>query len=181
VLVALLLVAGYLALRRLLRDHIGSVSESVHSRARYAKYLLLAVALVAAALGAAERVVAFDPLAVAFSGSYDGLTFALLGALLLLCLRFFRFWCRYFCPVGALLHLLNRVSVLGRLTRPKRYGRCDLGVRSSDDVDCIQCNRCLTALPRGAPRCAARPRPRLEQDDRSEPSAAAPAAEGALR
>jgi len=46
-----------------------------------------------------------------------------------------RFWCRYLCPLGALLALISRVSVL----------------RHRVDADrCIQCGRCARLCPTGA-------------------------------
>ena len=56
-------------------------------------------------------------------------------------------WCRYLCPVGALLSLGNRLG-LARAWLPRRaYGLCDLGVLARDELDCLQCNSCAAAVP----------------------------------
>jgi len=80
-------------------------------------------------------------------------TAALLGSLV-----YVRFWCRYFCPLGAFLALGNKIALLGRLAPKRRFEHCDLGVRGEYDLDCIRCGRCLggedTRLPHrrhGAP------------------------------
>lgn len=138
------LALGFAILRRSMMALAGAVSPAVHARGRYVKYVLLAVVLTTYAVTGSDAVLSFDPLAVAFSGSYSDLTFLLLAVLLLLCLYYFRFWCRWFCPVGALLNLSNKLALVGRRYRPKKYRRCDLGVQSVHDVDCIQCNRCVT-------------------------------------
>ena len=55
-----------------------------------------------------------------------------------------RFWCRYLCPVGALLSLTNKLALLDRFAPRRRFEHCDLGVRHTYDVDCVRCNRCLS-------------------------------------
>jgi hypothetical protein len=90
-----------------------------------------------------------DPLVGFFSGSLDGGVFAIGVAVVVLSLFFKRFWCRNLCPAGAFLAILNGVRGLGRFL-PRRYvGRCDLGVRSLRDLDCIDCDRC--AIRKRAP------------------------------
>jgi hypothetical protein len=124
--------------------------------ARYAKYLLLALALGAMALGAADRVAATDPLAMAFSRRYGVVAFSLLGLMLVLSSTHFRPFCRHACAVGALTHLTNKGALLRRLAPARRYPSCDLGVRSRFDVDCIQCNRCVGASGAAPPRAGRR-------------------------
>ena len=53
-----------------------------------------------------------------------------------------RFWCRYLCPVGALLSLLNNVTILNRFLPAKRFGRCEFGLTVKDHTDCLYCDRC---------------------------------------
>jgi len=113
-------------------------------RARWVKHVVLAVAATAFLLAGAERVLAFDPLAVVFSGRASGTMWLLIGLVAVASLFLFRFWCRYLCPVGAFLSFGNRLGVLSGIARRKNYTRCDLGVRDREDLDCIQCNRCVT-------------------------------------
>jgi polyferredoxin len=72
-------------------------------------------------------------------GWATALAFLTLGASLI----HVRFWCRYLCPLGALLALSNKVALAPRFAPPRRFGHCDLGVRGEFDLDCIRCNRCL--------------------------------------
>jgi Na+-translocating ferredoxin:NAD+ oxidoreductase RnfG subunit len=53
-----------------------------------------------------------------------------------------RFWCRYVCPVGAFLSLLNNMVILKRYLPAKRFGRCEFGLTAKDRMDCIYCDRC---------------------------------------
>jgi MauM/NapG family ferredoxin protein len=70
-----------------------------------------------------------------------------------------RFWCRYLCPLGALLGLVSKVSFLRPLVRPgcNRCGQC-VGACRVDAIDtrrgyeivpseCTVCLDCLAACP----------------------------------
>jgi polyferredoxin len=80
----------------------------------------------------------------AFRGRLSGWMGALVAVVLLGSLVYVRFWCRYFCPLGAFLALGNKLALLQRLAPQRRFEHCDLGVRDEFDLDCIRCGRCLT-------------------------------------
>ena len=77
-----------------------------------------------------------------------------------------RAWCRYLCPVGALMAIFGRFSLLGlRINTAKctRCGECvracpmmvrllDLPPEKISDPECIFCLRCMAACPEGAIR-----------------------------
>ena len=86
---------------------------------------------------------------------------ALFAGLLLLNLAASRFWCRYLCPLGGLLGLLARPSLLKRQVsdRCNRCGICAAACRTgaiapstyySDPGDCILCLDCQAVCPRQA-------------------------------
>ena len=110
--------------------------------ARYLKYLLLALMLIAVWLSGDTLWAAFDPMQRVFGG-LAGWMLVLASAALLGSLVYVRFWCRYFCPLGAFLALGNKVALLGRVAPKRRFEHCDLGVRGEYDLDCIRCARCL--------------------------------------
>ncbi len=66
-----------------------------------------------------------------------------------------RFWCRYLCPMGALLGLFNRVSFFHLSLNTDRCSRCGLcadscpmGLKPHEDYDnhnCIKCGECIQA------------------------------------
>jgi len=73
-----------------------------------------------------------------------------------------RFWCRYLCPLGALLGLLSKISLLRPIVRPacNRCGHCAdvcrvnaIDTRRGYDIvpaECTVCLDCLAACPESA-------------------------------
>lgn len=114
---------------------------------RAAKYLVLFGLVALYAVRRDADVLEADPL-LGFFGAWPrksvaGLALAAVG----LSLVFGRFWCRNLCPAGAFLALvngarLNGLRVMRRLAPARLPARCDLGVQSAADFDCICCDRC---------------------------------------
>ena len=107
---------------------------------RVVKYGFLALLAVLFALTRDYGVLGADPLITFFDNT--GGMFSLGIAAVALSLVFRRFWCRSLCPAGAFLALLNGVTLLRRILPRTQVGRCDLGVRSTDELDCLRCDRC---------------------------------------
>ena len=127
-------------------DHLGltgTVDPMDHRRARWIRYGLASLSIVGVRLWGWGWPMRADPLQHLFGLTGSGAVWLVVACALLASLRFARFWCRYFCPVGALLALLGRPALLLRLVPTRRYGECDLGVDGPDDLGCIQCNRCV--------------------------------------
>jgi polyferredoxin len=94
----------------------------------------------------------------------------LLLALLALNLSERRFWCRYLCPLGALLGLLGRWALLRRETAEgcNACGACDRacqgGLQASAEngwvsTECLYCMACDDACPRNAVHFGFSPKP----------------------
>jgi polyferredoxin len=117
--------------------------------ARFVRYAVLFVLIVAFFLSRDRTTLSGDPLIRIFSlqPSSSGLGWpawmwlvtavALAGSLLVV-----RFWCRYLCPAGAFLSLLNHLTLLKRWLPAKRFGRCEFGLTAGERIDCIHCDRC---------------------------------------
>jgi ferredoxin-type protein NapH len=83
------------------------------------------------------------------------LAFTLVGMVLIS-----RFWCRYLCPMGALLSLFNRVSFMKlKLDKSKCSScgacapACPMGIEPHyqyDNHNCIKCGRCVDTCHLGA-------------------------------
>jgi spermidine synthase len=118
--------------------------ESIQ-KARFVKYAVLFVLVVIFFISRNRTTLTADPLIAAFSGSLALHTVSvnlIIAAAFIGSIFYTRFWCRYLCPVGAFLSLLNNVIVLKRFIPAKRFGRCEFGLTPKDHLDCIYCDRC---------------------------------------
>ena len=69
----------------------------------------------------------------------------------------YRFFCRFFCPLGALYGLFNKISFVGvDLNRSKCtdcglcVGHCKMDIRHVGDHECISCGECIGVCPTNA-------------------------------
>ena len=90
-----------------------------------------------------------DPFKVAFNFSGDTASAIALALILAASLFFYRPWCRYLCPMGALLGLVSRLSVFGFTV----------------SSHCISCKACTRACGVQALEASASPTKRLTADD----------------
>ncbi len=80
--------------------------------------------------------------------------FTLLIAIVVLSIFFFRFFCRFLCPLGALYGFFCRVAMLGvKLDKNKCtdcglcVGVCKMDVKRVGDHECIHCGACISVCP----------------------------------
>lgn len=108
------------------------------------------------------------PLALANSGiraalgSLFNLKLTILVAIIIASVVFFRPFCKWICPLGALYALFNKVSLLQLQVDPLRCvscGRCAKACKMDVDVtkapnhsECIRCGMCISACPKEAIR-----------------------------
>lgn len=66
----------------------------------------------------------------------------------------YRFFCRFFCPLGAIYGLFNKISLLGmKVDQPKCtncglcVGKCRMDIRHVGDHECISCGSCVSVCP----------------------------------
>ncbi len=115
--------------------------------ARFVKYAVLIVLIIAFFVSRDRRTLAGDPLTAVFSlrstvSRWPAWMFAAVAIASIGSLFYSRFWCRYLCPVGAFLSLLNHVRLLRQWVPAKWFGTCEFGLTASDHLDCIYCDRC---------------------------------------
>jgi predicted membrane-bound spermidine synthase/Na+-translocating ferredoxin:NAD+ oxidoreductase RnfG subunit len=163
------LYCGYLCPSRAAQELLGYVlprrlrptpERSEMRVARFIKCVVLTILLVGFFIARDRRTLAGDPLTSIFAlrsaKSYWPRWLPMVaGAALAGSLFYTRFWCRYLCPAGAFLSLLNRVRLLRRWVPPKGFGNCEFGLTATDHLDCIYCDRCRRA---GTPVSASTPR-----------------------
>jgi predicted membrane-bound spermidine synthase/polyferredoxin/Na+-translocating ferredoxin:NAD+ oxidoreductase RnfG subunit len=125
----------------------GRLSAERMQGARFVKYVILFVLVIVFFASRNRTTLAADPLISIFNLRFtlgDFQTSVLLIAAIALVGSIFytRFWCRYLCPVGAFLSLLNNIAILNRFLPAKRFGRCEFGLTPKDQTDCLYCDRC---------------------------------------
>ena len=177
---------GWLCPLGTILDLFGPLKRDLPERLRQAKHFLLFVVLFAALL-ANLTLIFLDPITIflrALAGViYPGIKSALeegsqlpiqpiliLPFVVILALNLVvkRFWCRYLCPLGALLGLLSKVAwikrrvsedcVNCRLCPPVcPMGAIDEEDYTSDPGECIQCMNCLDPCPVGAVKFGRKP------------------------
>lgn len=116
-------------------------------KARFVKYIVLFVLIIVFFLSVDRTTLTADPLIsffnnLQFSPAIGGSMLAIVTIIFIGSLFYTRFWCRYLCPAGAFLALLNNIGLLKRYLPPKRFTRCEFGLTASDHSDCIYCDRC---------------------------------------
>lgn len=142
-----------------------AIPDSIDKPARYIKYILLLV-IIAGSAATGELVMRpYDPWAAyqhISSGSVLSelpIGFGILAATLLLSLLFSRVFCKYLCPMGALLGLIHRIGWF-RIERNTETcincklcnKECPMGlpvaeVVTVDSAECINCSQCTTVCP----------------------------------
>lgn len=110
---------------------------------RHWKYSLLALTLSMVWLSGNSYWISFNPMQQFFTLTMEKSLWMITGITFLGALFFFRFWCRYWCPLGAFFALGNKLAFWDRWAPKRLLKRCNLGVTHPFDVDCIRCNRCI--------------------------------------
>ncbi|MBQ9117114.1 MAG: 4Fe-4S binding protein [Clostridia bacterium] len=80
--------------------------------------------------------------------------FLLLVCFVVACVFIYRFFCRFFCPLGALYGLFNRICFFGiKLDKPRCtdcglcVSKCKMDIRHVGDHECISCGECISVCP----------------------------------
>jgi spermidine synthase len=124
-----------------------SISNESMRKARFVKYVILLVVVIVFFASRDRTTLAADPLISIFgirftTGDFKSAILFLVIAALVGSIFWPRFWCRYLCPAGAFLSLLNHAAILKRYLPAKKFGRCPYGLTGKDNADCIQCDKC---------------------------------------
>jgi polyferredoxin len=126
---------------------------------RYAKYLVLAAILVASLYMVYPPLHAFCPMRAVFGLKLTPLLWGVLIIFIGGSLLIERIWCKYLCPLGALLAIFNKISPLRIVSNSNQCnscGRCDIecsmGIKdvplNLDDPECTRCLECMDTCAR---------------------------------
>ncbi|MBA2841216.1 ferredoxin-type protein NapH [Methanococcus maripaludis] len=134
------------------------VDPKIHNKLIYLKYILLIIGLYLTFKYATYVICGVCPI-----GSFAGLngtviSFILLGLFIILGYFIPMFFCRYFCPIGALLGLLS-VKPVFKIKSNDKCNTCRLCEKkcpmqidildNMDEKECIRCFQCVTACKKG--------------------------------
>lgn len=125
---------------------------------RYAKYLILALILLASLYTIFPPLHEFCPVRALFSFKMTPLLWSVLVAFLVTSVFVERAWCKYLCPLGAALALFNKISPVRLVSSHacNNCGRCNIecsmGIQdvpnNLTDAECIRCLECLDTCAR---------------------------------
>jgi ferredoxin-type protein NapH len=128
-----------------------TVPEHIHNKLKYFKYVVL-VSIIVLAYVLGVR---------AFIDLYE-FSYLLLALFLVLGFIYPRFFCKYVCPVGALLGILARFSIFKlELDKDKCIGcrlcefKCPMQIKivdvdKIDQMECVRCFECMSACRKDA-------------------------------
>lgn len=139
------------------------VPKAVDRPLRYLKYLLLSGLVALAVLGLRFHWALYDPFKVIFTGTGTWIAIGLAAFFGVLSLLIYRPWCRYVCPLGAVLALASIVGLATKNSDPKKCVGCTLCMKACplDAIrvkegkayftgECIRCGDCTPTCPKGA-------------------------------
>jgi polyferredoxin len=113
-------------------------SDSTDDMWRQLKYFLLCLIVLAVFSSRHIEYGNYETYITLFSFHGNALTISLVVLMLVVNIRVDRFWCRYLCPVAALMGLLSRKDS-GYISKKD----CPMGNRKNPLIsECIRCNRC---------------------------------------
>ncbi len=119
------------------------IERKIEDGLRKVKFIILVIISIAFVTGIFYGGFRFNPLQYFFVSKVSIWEWILFFCVIIFPLFFFRFWCRYLCPAGALLALTNKLSFFDIHEDNRIPPRCIMRVKDKRDIDCIKCNRCL--------------------------------------
>ena len=109
------------------------------------KYLTLFSLVLGVILFQHIKFLNIDIIRSAFAGVWSNYFYLVVIPAVGFSIFFKRFWCRVFCPTGALLSILNYAKLARKALPFIKPGKCDLGVSRHNELDCINCDYCRLA------------------------------------
>jgi len=130
------------------------IPEKVDKYLRYLKYLLLALILYMSTSTLMLWYYEFDPYRNFFHWAVETeFTFIAVGFIIITAALIERFWCRYLCPLGAIIQPLSKLGLLKVKKTDNCTGcnlcmkNCGMGLKDIGDVGCNNCMECVSDCP----------------------------------
>lgn len=127
---------------------------------RYLRYITLAVILYFTVQGSVMVFETYDPFKVLFHFKFETTSaYIILAATIIVSLLIDRFWCKYLCPLGAVMSILGKLNLISLRRNSDKCidcGRCTRECPMNIEVDkaakihggaCTKCLQCINACP----------------------------------
>lgn len=83
--------------------------------------------------------------------------FLILGVIVAACVFFFRAFCRFLCPLGAIYGFFSRIAIIGVkvdaascIDCGRCVSHCPMDIRHVSDHECVHCGKCIPVCPTNA-------------------------------
>lgn len=121
---------------------------------RYLRYVVLASILILTIRGATLWFIDYDPFKAFFAFELDkSTTYYVIGFMVIFSLLIERFWCKYLCPLGAILSPLAQLGLL-KIKKTEKcvqcnlcLSKCSMGLHEIGASGCNNCLECSTSCP----------------------------------
>ncbi|MCD4781248.1 MAG: FMN-binding protein [Candidatus Omnitrophica bacterium] len=148
--------------KKIRKQRTDTISPAIENKARFIKYAVLMIAVSAGILTGHPNIAIIEPFITLFTFNGSHAAWILLGLMLLLSMIYYRFWCRFFCPVGAFLGLIAQKSLWGITLKkyPCSYClKCEqicptraINFQNKDHLrvdtpECVLCLECVNNCP----------------------------------
>lgn len=133
------------------------LTKKIDQHSKYLKYIIVFLTLIVSFILGNSNPAAIEPFLTFFKTNTSKLGFTFLTVVLIASSFYFRFWCVYLCPIGALTGLLSKIS----LFKIKLNDKCK-GCKTCKEIcptnaihldknqrpiiessECIICNKCI--------------------------------------
>lgn len=135
------------------------VPQKIDKWLRYLKYFILLGILIASTMTLYPPLYHFCPVRALFGFHLSTLLWVVLITFIITSMLIQRFWCKYLCPLGALLAVSNKIAPIRIVIDKNRCTNCHIcetecpvditpipeNMRS---LECVQCLECLETCPK---------------------------------
>ncbi len=141
-----------------------SISSALDKKLRYGKYFILLIVTAISFLVGKADAANIEVFTTLFTWKGSSLAWGLLRFTLLASLFYYRFWCKYLCPMGAFNGLISRFSLFKIIVRDscEKCEHCKKVCPTEaiftdsekkpiiDYAECILCGKCIQECPSGS-------------------------------
>lgn len=138
-----------------------AIPVSIHRPLRYLRYVVLGLIIYLTVISYKLIFEAYDPFKVLFHFKFEETAaFVVFGGIIVASLLVERFWCKYLCPLGAVISILGKFNLVKIRRDSKECIDCGLCTRhcamdidvakaaAVPERDCVKCLDCIDACPK---------------------------------